>query len=79
MRLHITLPDDVVADLDRRVGPRRRSGFIVSAVRAALDDERRWEAINAALGSIDDEGHAWDVDPAGWVREGRRGDPTRVG
>lgn len=79
MRLHITLPDDVVADLDRRVGPRRRSGFIVSAVRAALEDERRWELVESALGTIDAEGHAWDEDPAAWVRAGRRSDAARVG
>lgn len=79
MRLHITLPDDVVADLDRRVGPRCRSGFIVSAVRAALEDERRWELVESAFGTIDDTGHEWDEDPATWVRAGRRSNPARVG
>lgn len=79
MRLHITLPDDVVADLDRRVGPRERSGFIVRAVCSALDDERRWELVESAFGSIADEGHAWDDDPAAWVHAGRRDDPARVG
>lgn len=79
MRLHITLDDALVEELDRRVGPRRRSGFIATAVRLALDGERRWEAIDAALGSIADEGHAWDDDPAAWVRTGRRTDATRVG
>jgi len=79
MRLHITLEDELVRELDRRIGPRRRSGFISAAVRAALDDERRWEAIESALGSIADEGHEWDADPAAWVREGRRRDVSRVG
>lgn len=79
MRLHITLSDDLVRELDRRVGPRRRSGFIASAVRLALDDERRWAAIEAALGSIEAEGHEWDADPATWVRDGRRRDVSRVG
>ena len=79
MRLHITLPDEIVADLDRRVGPRRRSGFIVRAVRAALEDERRWELVESALGTIDDDGHEWDEDPAAWVRAGRRSDAARVG
>lgn len=79
MRVHITLDDDLVAELDRRVGARRRSGFIATAVRLALDDERRWEAIEASVGSIDDANHAWDADPAAWVREGRRGDAARVG
>ena len=51
MRLHITLQDELVHELDRRVGARRRSGFIARAVEAALDDERRWELIESSLGS----------------------------
>ena len=46
MRLHITLDDTLVRELDRRVGNRRRSGFIARAVEAALDGERRWELID---------------------------------
>jgi len=79
MRVHITLQDELVDELDRRVGARRRSGFIAEAVRRALDDARRWDEIEAALGSIGDGGHEWDADPAGWVREQRRGDSRRVG
>jgi hypothetical protein len=79
MRLHIALRDDLVEELDRRVGPRRRSAFIAQAVEAALDDERRWELIESSLGSIRDEGHEWDVDPASWVRRQRRADESRVG
>ena len=79
MRVHISLDDELVAELDRRVGSRRRSRFIAEALRRALDDARRWEEIEAALGSIRDEGHEWDRDPAGWVRAGRRGDRRRVG
>jgi len=79
MRLHIYLDDDLVAELDRRAGDRQRSAFIVGAVRRALEDERRWEDIEAALGSIPDSGHAWDEDPAGWVRDQRRADRSRVG
>ena len=79
VRVHITLDDDLVDELDRRVGPRRRSSFIAGAVARALEDERRWELIESSLGSIGDEGHAWDADPAGWVREQRRSDVRRVG
>jgi hypothetical protein len=79
MRVHITLRDDIVRELDRRVGARRRSAFIARAVEHALDDERRWELIDSALGSIESDGHDWDADPAAWVRSGRRGDARRVG
>lgn len=79
MRLHITLDDDLVAELDRRVARGQRSRFIAEAVRRALEDQWRWERIEAALGSIPDEGHDWDADPAGWVRAQRYGDAARVG
>jgi hypothetical protein len=79
MRLHITLSDELVRELDRRVGPRRRSGFIARAVETALEDELRWELIESSLGTIPDEGHEWDEDPAAWVREQRRADERRVG
>lgn len=79
MRLHINLADELVRELDRRVGPRRRSSFITRAVERALDDERRWELIESSLGSIPDHGHEWDVDPASWVQAQRRLDERRVG
>jgi metal-responsive CopG/Arc/MetJ family transcriptional regulator len=79
MRLHISLDDDLVEQLDRRVGRRHRSAFISETVRHALDDERRWEEIEAGLGVLAEREHEWDTDPAGWVRAQRYGDPSRVG
>jgi len=78
MRLHITVDDELVAELDRRAGSRRRSAFIAELIRRGLDDERRWDDIEAALGAIADKGHEWDADPAEWVRN-QRSDPRRVG
>jgi Arc/MetJ family transcription regulator len=77
--MHITVDDDVVTELDKRVAPRQRSAFVVRALRSALDDERRWDDIESALGSIPDTGHDWDDDPAAWVHEQRFADPRRVG
>lgn len=79
MRLHITLRTELVKELDRRVGRRRRSGFIAHAITQALDDERRWELIEASIGRIADADHDWDRDAAGWVRDQRRADDRRVG
>ncbi len=79
MRVHISLSDELVGELDRRVGVRQRSSFISGAVRQALDDERRWELIESSVGSIPGEGHEWDEDPAEWVRTQRRGDDRRLG
>jgi metal-responsive CopG/Arc/MetJ family transcriptional regulator len=79
MRLHITLDDDLVQRLDKRVGRRRRSAFISETVRGALEDTQRWEEIEAGLGSLAEIPHEWDEDPAGWVDAQRRGDAARVG
>ncbi len=79
MRLHISLDDTLVSELDRFAGRRQRSAFITRAVERTLDEERRWRGIEAALGAIDDHGHEWDEDPAAWVRRGRREDARRAG
>jgi hypothetical protein len=79
MRLHIALDDELVADLDRRVGPRRRSAFIAELVRRGLEDEQRWDDIESALGALSDTGHEWDDDPVSWVRSERRRDVRRAG
>jgi metal-responsive CopG/Arc/MetJ family transcriptional regulator len=79
MRLHISLDDDLVRQLDRRVGKRRRSTFIGETVRRALDDERRWVDIEAGLGALSGREHEWDLDPAEWVSAQRHSDDTRVG
>ncbi len=73
MRLHISLDDELVRDLDRVVGGRERSSFIAGAVRRAIDELDRTEALEAALGSIPASGHDWDADPAAWVRAQRTG------
>lgn len=78
MRLHITVDDALIAELDARAGSRRRSAFIAELIRRGLEDERRWDDIESALGSIPDEGHDWDDDPAEWVRR-QRADDRRVG
>ena len=78
MRLHISLEDDLVAEIDRVVSPRERSAYISRAVRRALDEDRRRAALLAALGSIEDSGHEWDTDPAAWVRR-QRSDDRRSG
>jgi metal-responsive CopG/Arc/MetJ family transcriptional regulator len=79
MRLHISLDDDLVEQLDERVGRRRRSAFIADTVRRALDDARRREDVEAGLGALAGAEHEWDADPAGWVRAQRFSDSRRVG
>ncbi len=79
MRLHIALDDELVAQLDRRVGPRQRSAFIAELVRRGLDDAQRWDDIEAAVGRLAESTHEWDGDPAAWVRQQRHADARRSG
>jgi len=79
MRIHISLDDRLVKQLDRQIGRRKRSSFIAATIRRALEDRRRWEDILGSLGTISESRHEWDADPAAWVRHQRRTDARRVG
>jgi metal-responsive CopG/Arc/MetJ family transcriptional regulator len=79
MRVHISLDDDLVRQLDRRVGARHRSTFISQTIRHALEEERLWENIEAGLGALAETEHDWDADPAAWVTAQRTSDAGRVG
>ena len=79
MRVHITLDRDLVAELDRRAGPRGRSAWIETTIRRSLEDERRWDQIESAIGSLGPDGGVWDEDSAAWVHDSRRADPRSVG
>lgn len=79
MRLHIELEAALIAEIDEIAGHRQRSAFVREAVRAAVDQHKRWRLLGRAAGSIPDTGHDWDDDPAEWVHSQRFGDTTRVG
>lgn len=78
MRIHIALPDELIVELDRRAGARKRSAFISALIQRALEDENRWDEIEAALGQIPATGHEWDQNPAEWVRQQRHEDTSRA-
>jgi predicted transcriptional regulator len=79
MRMHIELDDGLVAQLDELAGPRGRSTFVRSAIEEAIRLQLRWSDLEAAAGALEDGGHAWDRDPAEWVRGQRRADARRGG
>jgi hypothetical protein len=56
-RAHVILPEELIDEIDRRVGRRKRSQFISDTLDAEL---RRIEAAEAAGGSLR------DVDVPGW-------------
>ncbi|MGH8910587.1 MAG: hypothetical protein ACRD0K_29845 [Egibacteraceae bacterium] len=79
MRMHIEVEEGLIAKVDAFAGPRGRSHFVRTAIEKAVEREIRWALIEEAAGTIADEGHEWDEDPAGWVRRQRHGDARRVG
>jgi metal-responsive CopG/Arc/MetJ family transcriptional regulator len=79
MRMHIDIDEELVARIDASAGQRGRSRFIREAVVTALDQRARAELIRSSRGAIQNQGHEWDQDPAGWVRDQRRSDRRRVG
>ena len=60
-RAHIVLPDDLLHEIDGRVGPRRRSEFIHEAIEEKLTQLRRVEAFERVVGSVAD----WQVSERG--------------
>ena len=66
------LDDELVDQLDERCGPRERSAFIVNAITRALEFERQWDTLEAAIGSVAARGHAWQTDPQKWIRAERQ-------
>ncbi len=79
MRMHIELDDELASKVDALAGHRGRSAFVRTAIERAIRTELRWEQLETAAGSIADDGHEWDTDPAEWVRTQRRGDSRRGG
>lgn len=56
MRIHITLDEPLVAQIDELAGKRGRSAFIRDAVAYEVDRQQRWAAFEEAFGSIPDIG-----------------------
>ncbi len=79
MRMHIELDDRLVAEVDALTGPRGRTAFVRTAIESALVAAQRRSDLEAAAGSLVDDEHDWDDDPAAWVRRQRRGDSRRAG
>ena len=76
-RTHIVLPREVVEDVDRLVGYRRRSQFMADAVREKLRREKLRTALEATAGILKDADYPhWDTPEttSAWVRQLRQED-----
>jgi polysaccharide deacetylase 2 family uncharacterized protein YibQ len=79
MRTHVVLPDELVEEIDRLVGPRKRSRFIEKAVREQVRREGG-SAVAAAAGILAGKGHPhWETPEkiSAWLEELRKVDIER--
>jgi hypothetical protein len=58
--VRVSLPKDLVEEIDRRVGERRRSGFLAEAAREKMEREDRAQTLERFAGWLK------DVDVPGW-------------
>jgi hypothetical protein len=82
MRAHIVLPDDLIAEVDKLAGPRRRSQFIEEAVRAKVINERQKRAAKrlSESGGLQHKNPDWSTPEktSEWVRKMREQDNQRL-
>ena len=74
-RAHVVLPNDLLCEIDKRVGQRQRSEFIQEAIAEKLNRLQRVEAFERVVGSIGDgEIPEWETreSTSAWLRDLRR-------
>lgn len=72
MRTHVVLPKELVEEVDRLVGQRKRSAFLTEAVSEKVARERRDRALARTAGFLAPGSHpewASPEDVSAWVRE----------
>jgi hypothetical protein len=80
-RTHIVLPEEMIEEIDRIAGKRKRSQFIEEAVRERLIIERQRTAVRAAAGILKpDDYPEWSTPEktSEWVHRMRRQDDEIV-
>ena len=81
MRAHISLPKELVEEIDEFTGPRQRSRFIEEAVRLKLLNERQKRALARGGPPLDSKKYPYWATPektSQWVHDMRRADQAYV-
>ncbi len=79
-KAHIVMPEEVLREIDRFVGKRKRSQFVAAAARKELQRLRLERALAEAAGAWKDEDHPElaKVGTERWVRDLRTLDESRT-
>jgi hypothetical protein len=80
-KAHLVIPHDVLEEVDRVAGKRKRSLFIAEATREKLERERFLKALNETEGAWTDNNHPelkTDRDVERYVREKRQSYRRRI-
>lgn len=78
-RAHVILPEELVTEIDKMVGKRARSRFIVNAAEAELRRQKQLAALRKAAGSWKDRDHPeLKNGAAAWIRKLRRESDERL-
>lgn len=79
-KAHLIFPSDLLKEIDKLVGKRKRSKFVAEAAIKELKRLKLSKAIEEAAGSWKDEDHTELVEKgtSGWVRELRKEKEKRV-
>jgi len=78
-RTHVILPVDLVAAIDKMVGKRGRSAFLVEVIRDEIQRLSQQNALKAAAGAWKDSDHLeLKHGAAAWVQKMRNESKTRL-
>lgn len=81
MRAHVVLSEELLKEVDRIAGKRKRSRFVEAAVREKLSREALSAALEESVGVLDlGEYPDWSTPKksSDWVRAGRKEDEKRL-
>ena len=73
-RTNVTLPEEMIQEIDEMAGPRGRSAYVAEAVRARLKRDRMRKVFDETYGAASGHSQWQDADEAyRWVRSLRDG------
>jgi metal-responsive CopG/Arc/MetJ family transcriptional regulator len=76
VRTNVTLPTEVIAEIDELAGPRGRSAYVAEAVQARLKRDRMRKILDETYGAASGHSEWKDADEAyRWARSLREHNP----